>query len=137
MEYLIGIFLAVGVAALATGSGMDRSRSFYPTVAIVVPFYYVLFAVMGASTGVIGTETSVSLGFTTLAVIGFKRNLWLAAAALAGHGLFDAVHHLFIQNPGVPVWWPGFCGTVDVLLGAWAAIRLLKAPAGTAISERA
>jgi len=41
-----------------------------------------------------------------LAVAGFKRNLWLVVTALAGHGVFDFSHQMFIQNPGVPGWWP-------------------------------
>jgi hypothetical protein len=45
-------------------------------------------------------------------------------AGIAGHGVFDFVHHSFVENPGVPVWWPGFCATVDLILGGWLAIRL-------------
>ena len=66
------------------------------------------------------------MGFSFLAVLGFKRTMWLAAAGIAGHGAFDLLHHLFIENPGVPVWWPGFCAAVDLILGGWLAIRLLK-----------
>jgi hypothetical protein len=126
MEYLIGLLLALGVAALAALSGMDRHRSFYPAVAIVVASYYVLFAAMSTSTGAaaLSLESAVGVAFTVLAVYGFKRNMWLVAAAIAGHGLFDMIHHLLIENPGVPVWWPGFCGTVDVILGAWLGFRL-------------
>lgn len=43
-----------------------------------------------------------------------------------GHGLFDFVHHLLIANPGMPPFWPGFCGSVDVALGAWMAVRLAR-----------
>ncbi len=34
-------------------------------------------------------------------------------------GIFDLLHHLIIQNPGVPSWWPTFSFSVDVLLGLW------------------
>jgi hypothetical protein len=49
--------------------------------------------------------------------------MWLVAAAIAGHGVFDLFHHSLIENAGVPVWWPGFCATVDLILGIWLAIR--------------
>lgn len=126
MEYLIGLLVALGVAALAALSGMDRHRSFYPAVAIVVASYYVLFGAMSASTGAaaISLEGVAGVAFTVLAVYGFKKNMWLVAAAIAGHGVFDMVHHLLIENPGVPVWWPGFCATFDIILGAWVAIFL-------------
>ncbi len=126
MEYVVGLLLSLGVAGLATLIGLDRDRAFYPTVLIVVASYYVLFAVMGASGPTLAIEIAVASGFLLLAVFGFTKNLWLIAAGIAGHGVFDFVHHLFIENPGVPQWWPGFCLTVDVLLGGWLAARLMS-----------
>jgi len=55
--------------------------------------------------------------------------MWLAAAGIAGHGFFDFfVHHSLVTNPGMPVWWPGFCGTIDFVLGGCLALRLWKSP---------
>jgi hypothetical protein len=45
---------------------------------------------------------------------------------LVGHGVFDFVHYLFIEDPGVPHWWPGFCGTVDVIFGGVAMVHLIR-----------
>ena len=104
MEYLIGLILSLAVAGSATIIGFDRERAFYPTVLIVIASYYVLFALMGASGRALVFELIVASGFFLVAVIGFKRNLWLVVAALVGHGVFDFVHHLFIENPGVPHW---------------------------------
>jgi hypothetical protein len=126
MEYLVGAILAFAVAGAARMIGLDRGRPFYPTVLIVVASYYALFAVMGASRTVLEIEIALGVGFSLLAVLGFKRNMWLVAVAIAGHGVFDLFHHLFIENTGVPVWWPGFCATVDLILGGWLAICLLK-----------
>jgi hypothetical protein len=47
---------------------------------------------------------------------------------LIGHGTFDFVHHFFIDNPGVPRWWPGFCLAFDALFGVLMAWRLLRGP---------
>lgn len=127
-EYVVGLLVAVAVAAFAAWSGFDRDRAFYPTALIVIAFYYVLFAAMGGSTRVLAVETVLALTFCAVALLGFKRSLWLVAAGIAGHGGFDFVHHLLITNPGMPVWWPGFCGTVDVALGGWLGWRLLRRP---------
>jgi len=121
MEYLIGFALAGLVCGFAKVIGWDRERVFYPVVALVVATYYILFAVMASSPRTVVLETLVAGGFVVLGVVGFQRNVWLVVAALAGHGVFDFVHHLFIQNPGMPVWWPGFCGSFDVLAGGWLA----------------
>lgn len=126
MEYLIGIGLAVVVCAFATLVGFDRDRVFYPTMLIVIATYYILFAAMGSSASAMAVESLIACAFLALAVAGFKRNLWLIVAALAGHGVFDFLHRLFIQNPGVPVWWPGFCLSFDVLAGGFLAMLLMR-----------
>ena len=124
MEYVIGAILAVAVAGFATATGLDRERGFYPPLLIVIASYYVLFAVMGASRRTLLIEIIVASGFLLFAVLGFRKNLWFAAAAIIGHGPFDFVHHLLIENPGVPRWWPGFCLAFDVIFGLWLAMRL-------------
>ena|SRR5437588_12645628 len=126
MEYLIGLGLSLAVAGSATLIGLDRDRAFYSTVVIVIASYYVLFAVMGASGRTLLLEIVVATGFSLLAVLGFKKTPWLVVTALVGHGLFDFVHSRFIDNPGVPRWWPGFCLAFDVIVGAWLAGRLIR-----------
>ena len=131
MEYCIGVALSIAVAALAAIVGFDRERAFYPTVVMVIASYYVLFAAMGSnhmavSGRTLEMEIAAATVFLLLAVVGFKTSSWLVVAALAGHGVFDFVHHFFIENPGVPHWWPGFCLAFDVTLAVWLAIRLGK-----------
>jgi len=128
MEYLIGAVLAALVCAFAMLSGFDRDRVFYPTLLIVIATYYILFAAMGGSTTALTIESLAAGVFLTLAVVGFRKNLWLIVAALAGHGVFDFTHHLVIRNPGVPLWWPGFCLSFDVLAGGFLAVLLTRRP---------
>jgi len=128
MEYLIGLILSLAVAGFAAAIGFDRERAFYPTVLIVIASYYVLFAAMGASRRTLIIEIVVAGGFLLVGVLGFRRNFWLVVAALIGHGIFDFVHHFFIDNPGVPHWWPGFCLAFDALLGAFLTMRLIRHP---------
>src|SRR5256885_15273574 len=108
MEYLIGLFLSLAVVGLVTIIGLAREPAFYPTVLIVFASYYVLFAAMPSGRALV-IEIVFASGFLLFAIIGYKRNLWLVAIALVGHGVFDMVHHLLTENPGVPHWWPGFC----------------------------
>ena len=128
MSYLIGLILALTVCIFGLLTGFDRERAFYSTVVIVVAHYYILFAVMGATTPVLISECLAASAFIILAVVGFKKSPWIVAAALAGHGIFDVFHHRIIHDPGVPLWWPGFCMSFDVLAGAFLAILLLRRP---------
>src|SRR6266550_4014772 len=126
MEYLIGLLLASAVAGMAAIVGLDRDRAFYPTVLSVIASYYVLFAVMGASLRTLLIEIVVASVFLIFAVFGYKTNLWFVVAAIVGHGAFDFVHHLFIENAGVPLWWPGFCLAFDVIVGGALGVRLIR-----------
>jgi hypothetical protein len=126
MEYLVGFLLALATVVFAAVIGFDRERSFYSTVLFVIATYYVLFAVMGASRRTLMIEIVIAIGFILFGVLGFKGNLWLVAAALVGHGIFDFIRPSFIANPGVPHWWPGFCMAFDVIFGGWLALRLLQ-----------
>ena len=109
-------------------AGFDRDRAFYATVLVVVGHYYILFAAMGASTPVLATECLFACGFFALSAVGFRNSPWLIAAGLVGHGVFDAFHPFLVRNPGVPAWWPGFCGAFDVAAGALLAVLLVKRP---------
>ena len=126
MEYLVGCLLSLATVVLAAVVGFARERSFYSTVLFVVATYYVLFAVMGASRRTLIIEIIIASGFFLFGIIGFKGNLWLVAAALLGHGIFDFIRPGLIANPGVPRWWPGFCLAFDVIFGGWLALQLLQ-----------
>ncbi len=121
MALVVGTFLALAVGLFATAVGLDRDRGFYPTVTIVIASYYVLFAVMGASTHALLLESVVAATFLAAAAVGFRSSLWVVVIALAGHGVFDLAHSGVISNPGVPSWWREFCLTYDVAAAAYLA----------------
>ena len=98
--------------------GFDRDRAFYPVILIVIAWYYVLFAVMGGSTRAIISESVVMTIFVVTAIVGFKLSEWIVALGIAGHGVFDSIHGSLISNPGMPRWWPAFCGTIDIAIAA-------------------
>lgn len=126
MAYLVGALLALAVSGMATLSRLDRDRAFYPTVMVVIASYYGLFAVLGGSDHTLGVETAVITVFLAASLVGFKYSLWLVVAALAAHGIFDAFHDQLITNPGVPLWWPQFCLTYDVVAAAYLGYLLVR-----------
>jgi hypothetical protein len=130
LPYVVGIVLSIGVALFARYVKLDRDRAFYPTVMIVVASYYVLFAAMSGSLQTVVIESVLMTLFVAAAVAGFKSSAWIVVAALAGHGVFDAVHGYVIQNSGVPAWWPAWCLAYDV--GAAAGLAWLLRSGRTA-----
>ncbi|MGX7953534.1 DUF3703 domain-containing protein [Tsuneonella sp. HG249] len=125
MGYFMGISLAIAVGAFLTASGIDRDRSVYPVILLVIASYYALFAVMGDSAA-LSRELAIFFGFGLAATIGFKTNLWMVVVALAGHGLLDWYHHGLVENEGVPTWWAMFCLSFDGAAGAYLAGRLVS-----------
>ncbi len=128
MPILIGIALAIAVGVFATIVGFDRSRGFYPVVLIVIASYYELFAAMGGPISALWQEAVILAAFIAVAVIGMRTSQWLIVAGLLAHGGIDAVHGLFIENAGVPVWWPAFCAAYDVAAAAWLATGIMLQP---------
>lgn len=116
---VIGVLSAVGIAALARFTRFDQDRSFYPTVLVVIAAYYILFAVMGGSPQALAWELVAAVAFSTVAIMGALHLPLLVGVGIVAHGLFDFVHFTLIQDAGVPDWWPGFCGSLDVVLGLW------------------
>lgn len=117
MAFSIGVILAVIMAVAARVTRFDVDRGYYATVLIVIASYYVLFAFMAEEAIVF--EIVVATLFSGVAIFGAYRWAPLIGIGIMLHGVFDFIHPHIIQNAGVPVWWPAFCGGVDVVLGAW------------------
>jgi hypothetical protein len=124
MEYVVGIVMGVLIGVLTSSIGMDRDRALYPAMLIVIAAYYDLFAVMGGSTEALLLEIAAGVVFVGLAVAGFRKTLWLTAAGIAGHGIFDIFHDYAINNQGVPHFWLVFCSSIDIVLGLYLAFML-------------
>lgn len=122
MPVVVGVLLAVGIAALAKFTRFDEDRSFYSTVLIIIASYYVLFAVLDGSGHALIWELVIAVAFSTVAITGALFLPTLVGTGIVAHGLFDIVHDVLIENSGVPAWWPSFCASVDVLLGIWVII---------------
>jgi hypothetical protein len=65
----------------------------------------------------------VGLGFLFVAYIAYRLNsvlgLILLATGYIAHAGYDVIHESLFNNPGTPVWWPEFCGSVDVIIGIY------------------
>ncbi|MBS1709185.1 MAG: hypothetical protein JSS65_10765 [Armatimonadetes bacterium] len=129
MAVTVGVVLGIVVWAFGRLVGIDRDRAYYATILAVVALYYALFAVMGSSLSALAQESVAIVVFFVMTAIGFRKSPWVVVAGLAGHGAYDSVHGLLITNPGMPVWWPAFCGSIDVTMAAGMAWILVRSNA--------
>ena len=132
MALAIGGGAAAGVGVFAHAVGYDRDRAFFPTVLTVVGAMYVLFATMAGGGPALFHELVGLLAFGALAAIGFRTSLWLVAAGLALHGLFDFARDAYFAAPGAPHWWPEFCGAYDIIAALGLALLLRQRAASPA-----
>ena len=84
---------------------------------------------MAGSGRAVVVESLIAGVFVAAASLGFRRSLWLVAAALAAHGVQDLFHAHLVANPGVPTWWPAFCSAYDLAAAGYLAWRLTYDPA--------
>ena len=117
--FIIGVVLAVALAIFGKLSGYEKDRSFFPTIAIVIASYYLLFATLTDSISIILIEIAVASFFMISAVWGSYRFPIVVGAVIALHGIFDFAYGYFYVNSGVPIWWPAFCAGIDIPFGLW------------------
>ena len=89
------------------------------------PVNYWVFAIYRSDSAALLKEVLVGLAFLAIAYAAYKFKsfvtLLLLAAGYVLHAAYDFYHNLFFVNAGAPTWWPEFCGSVDVLIGAYIA----------------
>jgi drug/metabolite transporter (DMT)-like permease len=122
----VGLVIALAVGILATVTRMDRDRALYPAMLIMIAALYGLFGAIDGTPGVIATEVAGMAPFAVLALLGFRRSLWIVVFALAGHGVYDLVHPRIVTDTGVPAWWPVFCLAYDVTAALYLAVLLRR-----------
>jgi hypothetical protein len=88
--------------ALGCVGGIDRDRVFYPTLLAVIATCYILFAVMESSMPAPAIQSTMEGAFFVLAVTGFKADLWLVVAALAGLRILRLLPSLARSQSGRP-----------------------------------
>lgn len=128
IAFASGIILPIVVGVYAMLIGLDKDRAFYPTVMCVIACIYVLFAAMSGDLRTLIPESLIAVVFLIAATIGFTRNLWWVVLALAAHGTLDVFHGSIISNSGVPLWWPAFCATYDIVAAGFLAWLLRRDP---------
>lgn len=123
--FLIGIALALVFLVVARFSGLDREKGVYPALLISIALFYVVFALEHGNTAQIIFNVFIAGLFIAAALLGYLKSLWIIAAGLILHGLFDAVYPAIASSPA-PTWWAPFCLAVDVLFGLFLISMIIR-----------
>jgi hypothetical protein len=121
----MGAVIALVVVMLFKVWDLEETKWAYPVLLAEFPVNYWSFAIYGSDSAALLKEVLVGLAFLAVAYIACKFRSFITLLVLAFgyvlHAAYDFSHDFFFVNAGAPTWWPEFCATVDVLVGAYIA----------------
>jgi hypothetical protein len=134
----IGAAIAVAVVLLFKQKGLEKSKWAYPILLATFPVNYWVFAIYASDSTALFKEFLVGLVFLAVAYTAYRYKsfvtLLLLAVGYVMHAAYDFYHNLFFVNAGAPTWWPEFCGSVDVLIGAYIAYLAFSSPSKAVVT---
>lgn len=134
------LIVASGAASAAAGMVIARragvERQMYPGLLALLPCFYAAFASASGHHHISRLELAfgapwIAVGLTCL-VLELRRTAQILGVMWVLHAVFDLTHHLLVDNPGLPSWYPLWCAVVDVGVGA-CLLWFLPALAGASL----
>jgi hypothetical protein len=132
IEALVGV--AVGVLAIVLTRIIRGQRWLYSLGLLTLPSLYANFALQAGEQAVGVKEMIYGIPFVVVglvfAFVSVRQSAVEVGAFWILHALYDLAHGQFVANAGVPGWYPIFCFSVDVVIGAyllWLSRRIPNA----------
>ena len=129
---LIGV--AVGVLTIVSARIIRGQHWLYSIGLLTLPSLYAFFALQAGEQAVGVKEMIYGIPYVVVglvfAFVSVRQSAVVVGAFWILHGLYDLTHSQFITNAGVPGWYPVFCFSVDVVIGAyllWLSRRISNA----------
>lgn len=129
---LFGLLLGAvfGAASIYLVRRLNGEPWMYAYALLVLPFVYIVFAVLNDAPNAAGKEFVAGLPFIIagIALLWFKVPY---ATVMVGafwilHAFYDIVHDELFINSGVPDWYPVACAGTDAVIGGyllWLGLR--------------
>jgi hypothetical protein len=132
IEVLIGI--AVGVLTIVWARIIRGQHWLYSIGLLTLPSLYASFALRVGEPAVGVKEMLYGVPFIVAGLVfafaSVRQSAVVVGAFWILHALYDLTHSQFFINAGVPGWYPVFCFSVDVVVGAyllWLSRRISNA----------
>lgn len=114
---------AAGVLTIFVARIIRGQRWLYSIGLLVLPSLYALFGLHAGERQVALREMLYGIPFLVaglvFAVVSVRHSAIVVGAFWMLHGLYDLIHSRLLANPGVPGWYPVWCCSVDVVVGAY------------------
>lgn len=120
---VIGVAVAMYVVIRFRKTRLEKKKWVYPAFLASFPVYYWVFAVYGSDYAALINELAIGVGFLAVAYATYRLHSFIGLLLLATgymmHAVYDVAHNSLFKNSGTPLWWPEFCGAVDMLIGLY------------------
>lgn len=124
LALVVGILIAIFIIVRLHQKKERPSLYFFPILLATFPAYYWVFAIYQNDYQALFHEMLIGLLFIGVAGIAYflssVRSLVFLAVGFIAHGIYDVLHHVIWQVSVAPIWWPEFCGVIDIMLGAYS-----------------
>ena len=121
-----GISIAIIVVVMFRKTTPGKRKCIYPLLLSTFPIYYWVFAVYASDYTALLSEFIPGVLFIALSYWAYRLNnfhaLYVLAIGYTGHAIYDFGHNSLFVNSGAPLWWPEFCGSVDMLIGIYLLV---------------
>ena len=109
---------------------LEATQWAYPILLSSFPIFYWMFAMYAKDYCVLVKEILIGCIYFFIAFIAYwSRSFWaqiLLGISFIVHAMNDIYHGYLFQNPGTPLWWPEFCGAIDILIGEYILYMTLN-----------
>jgi len=121
IEALIGA--AVGVLTIVIARLIRGQHWVYSLGLLTLPSLYALFALHAGELALSAKEMVYGIPFIAAGLLVTFVSVRQSAVVVGGlwilHGVYDLTHSRLFTNPGVPGWYPVWCFSVDIVVGAY------------------
>jgi hypothetical protein len=132
LEALIGA--AVGVLTIVLARAIRGQRWLYALGLLTLPALYAMWALRVGEQALAVKELAYGIPFLIAGMLfafrGFRHSALVVGAFWILHAVWDLTHDRFFANAGVPGWYPVFCFSVDVVIGAYLLWLSRRIPDG-------
>ena len=137
-------FIAAIIISLSTIFGCKFAKSenkawAYPLILSLYPVIYFCFALYANDNEALFNELIFAIPIFFICIISAIKNIKYSAFILAvgyiGHAIYDIIHHQLFINSGTPLWWPEFCGTVDLIIGIYLIFFAVGLPNNAIVTD--
>ena len=116
-----GIIVAVVIIFQFNQLESTKIKWIYPLILATLPAYYWIFAIYVVNYDALLKEVLFGTLFIAAALLSFRFSSSFGRLALGAgfviHALYDIAHVKLSGYSIAPIWWPEFCGAVDMILG--------------------